>query len=396
MNEEEQRGSWSVSPEVAVFVDAENVSWLGDEEIAALIQRVSEYGRVRHRRAYANWRQAAGNDVLARYTRFGFELVQVYLPVPKKNSADVALAVDVMDHLWRFPAIGCVVLVTGDSDFTPVFRRVRERSVECVGCGPRSVLSDVVMHHCTQFIFSDGLTRRDAPKAEVVERLKRVREVLAQVSAGLNQEVSPSLIKSRMLEVIPDLDERALGFASFVALLRAHSDLVRLAQNAHGTWLARPVGQAGGPDTVAVDDPVEPWRARLRAMSWPFVPQERLLGVAAAAAALELPLGRGVLKALLGEQRSDLGSPAEIGRALEVLFKARLMSKEGTVYRIPADLGPDEILDAVDRAMLARLCGVADREGRTVPPEVVAALLVGSSDPDRVAALWPGQAGCEE
>jgi uncharacterized LabA/DUF88 family protein len=308
--------------EVAIFVDAENARWLCEESLAALIQTVSRYGRVRHLRAFADWRHASPKT-LTSYTRHGFELTQVYLPVAKKNSADVALAVDVMDHLWRFPAIGCVVLVTGDSDFTPVFRRVRERSVECVGCGPRSVLSELVVSHCTEFILAESLVGQGAQQGKAV--------------------ASPR------------------------------------------------------PDPARVKlDPIEPWRARLRKLCWPSVDAGRLLAVAAAGGAVDEGMSIGELKAHLAGLRPDLGTPAEIGRALELIFKAQLMERKGSASWVRADLDDAMVLDAVDRAMLGRLCTAAEREGLEPPLEAVLALLLGPATADRLARLRASPAQDEE
>lgn len=401
------------SRDVAVFVDAENATWMVGDALADLLERVADYGAVRHRRAYADWRAVGSPAFLGDLTRFGFELVQTFLPVKGKNSADIQIAVDVMDHLSRFPAVGCVVLVTGDSDFTPVFRRLRERSVHAVGCGPRSVLSEVVMHHCSQFIYADSLARgRARPAASngahqraaarrAIEGRLDARELLIKAIAGIDREVNPATLKQRLLAANPAFDEREYGFRAFNAFLKAHPDLVALRVDEHGTSHVRPAadagsgngnGHAGAADEGAAD-PVQQALRVLRKAGWRPVEAEVLLG--ARRAMIELGQDR-TWPALVEHLRDRLGdrhTDTELRKAMVLLRRARLLHTSGSspegdpLWRAEEGVSDAQALDRIDAAMAARARTGLGRLGQELARTTLELLVVGPADEERLERL---------
>ncbi|TVQ15457.1 MAG: NYN domain-containing protein, partial [Leptolyngbya sp. DLM2.Bin27] len=123
-----------MTDKVAIFLDVENLSgWLKSDGGETLLERANELGRVVVRRAYGDFSISA---VIARQTELnllGFEFVHVYHPAKGKNSADIQIVVDVMEYLARIPDLEWIVLATGDSDFSPLFRRLREMGKSVVG-----------------------------------------------------------------------------------------------------------------------------------------------------------------------------------------------------------------------------------------------------------------------
>lgn len=216
-------------PAVAILIDVENMHrYLKDEQsFLDLLERIGEYGDVRYRRAYANWNNTQAS---ALYSRMGCELIQTYHPVSGKNTADIQIAVDAMDLLALHADIGCFVLATGDSDFSPLFRRLRERGKAVVGCGPRSLLSETVKYHCTYFILANTLRNSEPPRpAETPEfhpqeaRKLLVRALRAQVGA-----VNASLVGETMRKLDPSFDHRLLGFGNFRSFLEQYQDILEL------------------------------------------------------------------------------------------------------------------------------------------------------------------------
>lgn len=403
------------SRDVAIFVDAENATWLQGEALADLLERVADYGSVRHRRAYADWRAVGSPVFLGDLTRYGFELVQTFLPVKGKNSADIQIAVDVMDHLTRFPAVGCVVMVTGDSDFTPVFRRLRERSVHAVGCGPRSVLSEVVMHHCSQFIFADSLARvrarpaggngahQRAAERRAIEGRLDAREQLVRAIAGVDREVNPATLKQRLLAVNPAFDEREYGFRAFNGFLKAHPDLVALRVDEHGTSHVRPVADAGNGGAgngngasaggEGAGDPVQQALRVLRKAGWRPVDADVLLFVRRAV--LELG-GARPWPALVEHLRDRLGdrhTETELRKAMVLLRRARLLHTSGSsldgepLWQAEEGIADPQALDRIDAAMAARARTGLARQGQELTRSTLELLVVGPADEERLERL---------
>ncbi|HND30090.1 MAG TPA: NYN domain-containing protein [Myxococcota bacterium] len=219
-----------MQPAVAILIDVENMHrHLRDEQsFLDLLERIAEYGDVRYRRAYANW---TNTQASALYSKMGCELIQTFHPASGKNTADIQIAVDAMDLLALHADIGCFVLATGDSDFSPLFRRLRERGRAVVGCGPRSLLSETVKYHCTYFILANTLRNSEPVKtAEAPHDFspQEARKLLARALREQPGPVNASLIGEIMRKVEPSFDVRLLGFPSFRAFLEQHPDLAEL------------------------------------------------------------------------------------------------------------------------------------------------------------------------
>jgi uncharacterized protein (TIGR00288 family) len=121
---------------VAIFVDAENLTqWIKQDGLETLFEELSSIGTVVVRKAYARWTNTSLAGHQATLNRLGFELIHTFHPVSGKNSADIQIAVDVMEYAGR-EDLQAIVLATGDSDFSPLFRRLREMGKQVLGAGP--------------------------------------------------------------------------------------------------------------------------------------------------------------------------------------------------------------------------------------------------------------------
>lgn len=144
-----------MSDSIAIFIDAENqTSWIKRGGLKRLESELSPYGQVIVRKAYGNWSKGNLANIQSSLNEYGFDFIHTYHPVSKKNSADIRMTVDAMDAAHN-PKIKTVVLATGDSDFSPLFRRLRELVENVIGIGPKSPLSESVKTSCTQFIYTD-------------------------------------------------------------------------------------------------------------------------------------------------------------------------------------------------------------------------------------------------
>lgn len=238
---------------VVVLVDAENAcAWLDGEALEALMRHAAEHGRVLHRRAYASWANGRCGTLARELNRFGFDLVHVYHPIAGKNSADVQMTVDAMDVLGVHPEVRTFVLVTGDADFSPLFRRLRERGRDVIGCMPPSALSESVARSCVRLIRPEDLRAKPVassppPVPAPVDARRRLEAatLLDRATADLADAVNPSIVQNRMRAFEPTFDHKALGYGSFGAFLRDHAHLVRVTVGAGGTPSVARVGATG-------------------------------------------------------------------------------------------------------------------------------------------------------
>ncbi|MBD3884428.1 NYN domain-containing protein [Phormidium tenue FACHB-886] len=222
-----------MAEKVAIFLDVENLSgWLKADGGATLLEHASELGRVVVRRAYGDFSNPAVSVRQPELNLLGFEFVQVYHPVKGKNSADIQIVVDVMEYLTRIPDLEWIVLATGDSDFSPLFRRLRELDKSVVGVGPRSVLSEAVKKSCSQFIYIDEGFSSDS--ASVSLKTPHLYEdalgLLERVLCKFPDGASLSTLKNEMLEINSAFDEQNLGFSGFMKFLQSASKIATLYQ----------------------------------------------------------------------------------------------------------------------------------------------------------------------
>lgn len=232
---------------IAVFVDAENVtSWIKHDGITMLINELMQQGQIIIRRAYGVWSRPQLAAHQAAINQQGFELIHCYHPVTGKNTADIQMTVDVIECAWQLPNISCFVLVTGDSDFSPVFRRLRAMGKDVIGVGQHSTLSECVKTSCTRFIYTsesieyrqqllttDNASIQDVSPAstdpsaiDTAKQIAVANALVLQLLKAEKKEINTSKLKSTLKAQI-GFNEKTLKFASFTKFLTA-IDGVRL------------------------------------------------------------------------------------------------------------------------------------------------------------------------
>ncbi|MEW8024865.1 MAG: NYN domain-containing protein [Candidatus Thiodiazotropha sp.] len=222
---------------VAVFVDAENLTqWIKLGGLEVLLEDLSSMGTVVVRKAYGRWTNSALAVHQATLNRHGFELIHTFHPVSGKNSADIQITVDVMEYAWR-DDLACIALATGDSDFSPLFRRLREMGKQVVGIGPRSALSESVKSSCSRFFYAQ--TEKASANQDDVSRASAFDDAADLLEKALKTFDGPancSALKNLMLNLDSAFDEKSMGFKSFTAFVKA-VDGIELRQD-DNTWCA--------------------------------------------------------------------------------------------------------------------------------------------------------------
>lgn len=386
---------------VAVFVDAENVAqWVKSGGIDTLLEDLSSIGPVVVRKAYARWTNENMLPHQATLNRHGFELIHTFHPASGKNSADIQITVDVMEYASR-EDLACITLATGDSDFSPLFRRLREMGKQVIGVGPRSALSESVKSSCSRFIYTQ--TETASPTQDEATRASAFDDAADLLESTLKTFDGPancSALKNRMLNIDSAFDEKAIGFKTFTAFVRAVEG-VDLIQD-DKTWLAYlqesetvPKTTLDQPPPVARDietlDTTEGYRRILRKKHWRPIPGSALTRCFAVMRDLG-PLPKSdLVEAVVARSEGEL-TTADVNKATQLLYKADLVhipgkNNEDEVLWTVAEVSDAEMFHAVDRAMVARLTGGLEEIEASVKRNHVSPLLLGHYTDSELEAL---------
>jgi uncharacterized protein (TIGR00288 family) len=226
---------------IAVFIDAENVTnWIKNDGVTLLIEELKQLGQIIIRRVYGVWSRPQLAMHQASINQNGFELIHCYHPVTGKNTADIQMTVDVIECAWQLPNINFFVLVTGDSDFSPVFRRLREMDKEVIGVGRHSTLSECVKTSCSRFIYTDEyspqlvassedvVSQRDASINKTIAQASKACLTLGEAQSHVIQQlkaasdaVNTSQLKNTLKQKVSDFKESDYGFKTFTDFLSA-------------------------------------------------------------------------------------------------------------------------------------------------------------------------------
>jgi uncharacterized LabA/DUF88 family protein len=260
-------------PEVtnmALFCDFENVA-LGVQDakyerfdIGKVLERLLLKGSIVVKKAYCDW---------DRYKAFkapmheaSFELIEIpHVRQSGKNSADIRMVVDALDLCYTKSHVETFVIISGDSDFSPLVSKLRENNKVVIGVGVKNSTSDLLIANCDEFIFYDDLVREkkrpatrrpaarapagEAPKAAAKassehdksppkksdeERTQKGLDLVVETVEALvaerggEEKIWGSMVKQALKRRKPGFTESYHGFRSFNALLEAAEKSGRL------------------------------------------------------------------------------------------------------------------------------------------------------------------------
>ncbi|BBB29884.1 NYN domain-containing protein [Neptunomonas japonica] len=355
---------------IAIFVDVENLTkWVKEDGLEKLVTDLgSTSGRIVTRKAYGVWSNNHISNLQAPLNRLGFDLVHSFHPVSGKNSADIQLTMDVLESAIRATDIEHIVLATGDSDFSPLFRRLREMGKEVIGVGPRSPLSECVKSSCTRYIYTDV--------AEEQEAQYELSEAVAMVETMLNEYGDPmglSTLKNQLISMDNAFDERNWGYTNFSAFIRDIQSVEMFQEKGKTHWLGQLKRKAVKQGSLSDLQPAntETYRQLLRTMNWPFVPRSLIINIHDAllnTQPIEVSdLKENLFQLVSVKHKSKLmiGTTAnDIKKGLTVLFKAKLFDvtadKEDEKYW--KYVGKANYLSEINKAMIVRVQSACGKE----------------------------------
>ena len=217
---------------LAVFIDLENLAmgFQGQRkirfEVQKVLERLVEKGKLIVKKAYADWSRFP--SYTAPFHESAIELIEI----PKrsqtgKNSADIRLVVDAMDLAYSKDHIDTFVIVSGDSDFSPLVSKLKENGKRVIGLGMKESSSNLLVNNCDEFIYYEDLERPLGipPKIEqdLPEKKKEAFQLLVDSVVALvreNKEVLwSSMVKETMKRKKPSFNESYHGYRTFSDLL---------------------------------------------------------------------------------------------------------------------------------------------------------------------------------
>ncbi len=217
---------------LAVFIDFENLA-LGFKgkkdkrfEIHKVLERLVEKGKIIVKKAYADWAD------YAEYKKPLHEAAIELIEIPKrfmsgKNSADIRLCVDSIDLCYSKEHIDTFVIVSGDSDFSPLVSKLKENGKRVIGLGMKESSSNLLIDNCDEFIYYEDLERPIGTppmiEQDLPEKKKEAFQLLVDSVVALvreNKEVLwSSLVKETMKRKKPSFNESYHGYRTFSDLL---------------------------------------------------------------------------------------------------------------------------------------------------------------------------------
>ena len=249
---------------VAVFCDFENVA-LGVRDakfekfdVRKVLERLLLKGSIVVKKAYCDWERY--KEFRAAMHEASFELIEIpHVRQAGKNSADIRMVVDALDLCYTKSHVDTFVIISGDSDFSPLVSKLRENDKFVIGVGVKNSSSDLLVANCDEFIYYDDLVRKPKPRKaasqkkaprtsptaaktekaakktapkkacqEDEEQEKRLQEALDLIvetlealaeERGAEEKIWGSMVKQTLKRRRPGFTESYYGFRNFNRLL---------------------------------------------------------------------------------------------------------------------------------------------------------------------------------
>ncbi|CAG0123597.1 hypothetical protein RHDC2_00063 [Rhodocyclaceae bacterium] len=237
---------------MALFCDFENVA-LGVRDakyaqfdIKKVLERLLLKGSIVVKKAYCDWDRY--KEFKATMHEAAFELIEIpHVRQSGKNSADIRMVVDALDLCYTKSHVDTFVIISGDSDFSPLVSKLRENNKYVIGIGVKDSTSDLLSANCDEFIFYDDLVRAQEAKQKRAEKKVPVKAVVGKARApaakseddkrqealdfivetvealiaerGSDEKIWGSMVKTTMQRRRPGFTESYYGYRSFKELV---------------------------------------------------------------------------------------------------------------------------------------------------------------------------------
>jgi len=215
-------------------------------DIHLVLERLLEKGKIIVKRAYADWERYSEFKVA--FHEAAIELIDIpQRRYTGKNSADIKMVVDAMDLCYAKEHLDTFVILSGDSDFSPLVSKLKENNKYVIGIGVKNSSSNLLVDNCDEFIYYEDVWRDREKSPELTGLTKKKAEAFSlMVDAILalqreNKDVLwGSMIKQTMQRKKPSFNEGYYGYSTFTELLQdaERHGLIRLKKDQRsGTWV---------------------------------------------------------------------------------------------------------------------------------------------------------------
>jgi uncharacterized protein (TIGR00288 family) len=259
---------------MALFCDFENIA-LGVRDakyakfdIDRVLERLLLKGSIVVKKAYCDWDRY--KEFKAPMHGASFELIEIpHVRQSGKNSADIRMVVDALDLCYTKAHVDTFVIVSGDSDFSPLVSKLRENAKTVIGVGVKNSSSDLLIANCDEFIYYDDLVRQDEQKRRAAKKrrdttpsdggekgngdkkqeafdlmLGTLEALMAERDA--DERIWGSMVKQALKRRNPGFNESYYGFRGFSDLLEEaeKKGLIQLeADEKSGGYVVKPAQQ---------------------------------------------------------------------------------------------------------------------------------------------------------
>jgi uncharacterized protein (TIGR00288 family) len=245
---------------IAMFCDLENIalgvrdSEISKFDITLVLERLVEKGKIIVKKAYADWERYSD------YKRPFHEAAIELIDIPQKyysgkNSADIKMVVDAMDLSYSKEHLDTFVLLSGDSDFSPLVSKLKENNKYVIGIGVKNSSSNLLVDNCDEFIYYEDVWR-DSQKGPKLDGLnKKTAEAFSLMIESIqalireNKDVLwGSMIKQTMQRKKPSFNEGYYGYSTFSELLEdaERKQIIKLKKDQRsGTYIVTGFAKTG-------------------------------------------------------------------------------------------------------------------------------------------------------
>lgn len=365
---------------IAIFIDAENLTnWIKNDGVQSLMEDLLPLGQIVVRKAYGKWSTPNLIPLQSALNENGFELIHTFHPVSGKNSTDIKMTVDTMEVALD-SQVQWIVLATGDSDFSPLFRKLREQGKEVIGVGPKSPLSECVKNSCSRYVYTD-VPAADSEEDEDTVALTRVSEkidfmeILSDILQKEDGPIHLSSLKSRILQVDNAFSEKRLGFKTFKDFVQS-ADFTDVTDDGNGTILVSYVKKQ-----IEVTGDVQLVLAKiLKKKGWDLFSKGMIRKIYRLACdkTVKTPKSKANLVLDLTSKNIAGTTSGIINRILGIFYKAKLIAiSDNENEKLWTVNNTNQYWKEIDKAMLDRLIAGVKEEKLKVNTADIVSLLYG-------------------
>lgn len=246
---------------IALFIDFDNIAvgvrqaQYKSFEIGKILDRILEKGKIVVKRAYANWNRY--EEYKRDFHSAAIELIDIpSSTMSGKNSADIRLVVDALDISYAKEHLDAFVILSGDSDFSPLVSKLRENDKYVIGIGVKSSTSRLLTENCDEFIYYEDIVRPPVRRRQIPKVTGKKNEAFDLLLGAMealqrqNKEIIwGSMVKQTIKRKRPSFDESYYGYRAFSRLLEDASrhGLIRIQKDQRsGTYIVSDGGETNG------------------------------------------------------------------------------------------------------------------------------------------------------